>query len=517
MPSRNSGPSSDPIADPVSATSGPLLDPVLTLRNISKSFGGTRALTDAQLDLHCGQVTALIGENGAGKSTLVKILTGIYQPDSGVIQLDGSPVRINSPADAQKVGISVIHQESVVFDDVSVAENIFVTARPRRYGLIDWREMRRRAISILAQLEATIDPATLMRDLSVAEKRLVQIARTLSHDSRIVVMDEPTAALSHHEAEDLLRIVRRLREHGRAVLFISHKFEEIFAAADRYAVYRDGIPVGTGMIADSSVNQLITLMVGRSVEQVFPPRSAQIGSEVLRLKGLSRKAEFAGVSLTVRQGEILGIYGLVGAGRSEVMQTLFGLTAPDAGRVLLDGSEVRIRAADEAIRLRIAYVPEDRRRQGAILPLNIQDNIALANLQSLSRFGFTNALRERLTAQQWIERLQIRTLGPAQRLEELSGGNQQKVVLAKWLQTAPKILILDEPTKGIDVGSKAAVYKVMRELVQRGLAVILVSSELPEVLGMADRIAVMRRGRLRACFERAEATPEALVRAATHA
>jgi rhamnose transport system ATP-binding protein len=311
--------------------------------------------------------------------------------------------------------------------------------------------------------------------------------------------------------------VRRLREDGRAVLFISHKFEEIFAVADRYAVYRDGVAVGTGMIADSSVEQLITLMVGRSVDQVFPAREARIGPEVLRLKGLSRDAEFADVSLSVHQGEILGIYGLVGAGRSEVMQAVFGLTSPDTGKILLDGNEVHIGSADEAIRLKIAYVPEDRQRQGAILPLTIQDNIALPNLRSLSRLGFASTLQTRLTAQQWIERLQIRTRGATQSLEELSGGNQQKVVLAKWLQTTPKVLILDEPTKGIDVGSKAAVYRVMRELVQRGLAVILVSSELPEVLGMADRIAVMRRGRLRACFDRAGATPEALVRAATDA
>jgi len=338
--------------------------PILTLRNISKSFGGTRALTDAQLDLHPGQVTALIGENGAGKSTLVKILTGIYEPDGGVIRLDGSAVRIDSPAGAQRLGISAIHQESVVFDDVSVAENIFVTARPRRYGLIDWGEMRRRAASILAQLEANIGPTTLMRDLSVAQKHLVQIARALSHDSRIVIMDEPTAALSHHEAQDLLRIVRRLREDGRAVLFISHKFEEIFAIADRYAVYRDGIVVGAGMIDDSCVDHLITLMVGRSVEQVFPLAQRRSAREVLRLEGLSRNAEFADVNLTVRQGEIVGVYGLVGAGRSEVMQTLFGLTTPDAGRVLLDGSEVRIGAAEEAIRLKIAYVPEDRQTAG---------------------------------------------------------------------------------------------------------------------------------------------------------
>jgi rhamnose transport system ATP-binding protein len=491
--------------------------PLLTLRDIAKSFSGTRALVAGQLDLYPGEVTALIGENGAGKSTLVKILTGLYQPDSGVICLDGAPVRINSPAEAQKVGISVIHQESVVFDDVSVAENIFVTARPRRYGLIDWAQTRRRAAAILEQLESTLDPATPMRELSVAQKHVVQIARALSHDSRIVIMDEPTAALSQHETEDLLRIVRRLRDDGRAVLFISHKFEEIFAIADRYIVYRDGTAVGSGMIAGISVEQLIALMVGRPVDQVFPPRSGQMGAEVLRLEGLGRNTEFADINFAVRQGEILGIYGLVGAGRSEVMQALFGLTSPDRGRVLLDGRQVRIRSADDAIRLKIAYVPEDRQRQGALLPLSIQDNIALASLKSLSHRGFTSTTRTRLTAQHWIEQLQIRTSGAAQSLEELSGGNQQKVVLAKWLQTQPKVLILDEPTKGIDVGSKAAVYKIMAELVQRGLAVILVSSELPEVLGMADRIAVMRRGRLRACFERADATPEVLVRAATDA
>lgn len=489
--------------------------PILTLRNISKSFGGTRALVDAQLELYPAEITALVGENGAGKSTLVKILTGLYQPDGGQICLDGVPIKINSPAEAQRLGISVIHQESVVFDDVSVAENIFVTARPRRYGLIDWPQMRRRAAAILKQLESDIDPATSMRDLSVAQKHLVQIARALCHDSRIVIMDEPTAALSQNEADDLLGIVGRLRDDGHAILYISHKLEEIYAIADRYVVYRDGSTVGSGLIAETSKNQLITQMVGRSVDQVFPTRSARVGPEVLRLEGLSRKGEFADINLAIRKGEILGIYGLVGAGRSEVMQALFGLTSPDAGRVLLDGNEVRIRTANEAIDLKIAYVPEDRQRQGAILPLSIQDNIALVSLHALSRNGFTSKSRARVTAQHWIETLQIRTSGATQSLEELSGGNQQKVVLAKWLQTAPKVLILDEPTKGIDVGSKAAVYKIISELASRGLAIILVSSELPEVLGIADRIVVMRRGRIQAYFERTDATSEALVRAAT--
>jgi len=388
--------------------------PILTLRGISKGFGGTRALVDAHMDLRPATVTALIGENGAGKSTLVKILTGIYQPDTGVIQLEGIPTRITSPAHARKLGISVIHQESVIFDDVSVAENIFVSAPPRRYGLIDWPRMRKCAATILEKLESTINPATTVRELSVAQKHLVQIARALSHDSRIVIMDEPTAALSHHETQDLLRIVRQLRDDGRAVLFISHKFDEIFAVADSYCVFRDGCAVATGLTARTSTEQLITQMVGRSVDQVYPTRAHLIGPEVLRVEKLSRNTEFADIDLTVNQGEILGIYGLVGAGRSEVMQALFGLTAPDTGRFMLDGTQVTIRTAKEAIRLRIAYVPEDRQRQGAILPLPIQDNIALASLHALSRSGFTSTSRARATAQHWIERLQIRTAGAGQ-------------------------------------------------------------------------------------------------------
>jgi rhamnose transport system ATP-binding protein len=494
-----------------------MAEPLLTLRNIRKSFGGTRALTDGRLDLHAGQVTALIGENGAGKSTLVKLLTGIHQPDGGAIQLDGKTLRIGSPADARKLGISVIHQESVVFDDLSVAENIFVSAHPRRLGLVDWPGMRRAAAKILARLEASIDPAALLRELGVAQKHLVQIARALSHDSRIVIMDEPTSALSHQEAQDLLRIVRRLRDDGRAVLFISHKFEEIFAIADRYVVFRDGGTVGAGMLAQTSLDNLITLMVGRSIEQVFHQAPARLGAEVLRTEQLCRHPEFSNVSLSVRQGEILGIYGLVGAGRSEVMQALFGITQPDSGRILIDGREARIRAPSDAIRHKLAYVPEDRQQQGAILPISIRDNIALASLQSLATACFTNTRRSQHVAQEWLGRLQIRAAAADQTVAELSGGNQQKVVIAKWLQTAPRVLILDEPTKGIDVGSKAAVHSLMSELVQKGLAVILVSSELPEVLAMADRILVMRRGRVRAHFERADASAEALVRAATDA
>jgi rhamnose transport system ATP-binding protein len=505
--------------------------PLLRLSGVAKSFGGVRALVRGELELHAGQVTALIGENGAGKSTLVKILTGIHTPDAGVIELDGRPLTIRSPQDAQRLGISVIHQESVVFDDLSVAENIFAareqpaqrtgTAGTRtsglRAGLINWRQLHQRAAELLAQLDARIDTRVPLGSLSIAEKHLVQIARALSQEARIVIMDEPTAALSHHETEDLLKIVRRLRGEGRAVLYISHKFEEIFAVADRYATFRDGAAVGSGLIADTSLDELVKLMVGRPIDQVFPKLPAQISDELLRVENLSREPEFADVSFTLRRGEILGVYGLVGAGRTEVMHALFGMNRARAGRVLLEGQELRCRDPGEAISHGIVYVPEDRQSQGAILSRSICDNITLPSLAKFARLGFVEGSREAAAAREWVQRLQVKCADAQQAVGSLSGGNQQKVVLARWLLTAPRVLILDEPTKGIDVGSKAVVHRLMSELVQQGLGVIMVSSELPEVLGMADRILVMRRGRARGLFDRADANAENILRAATDA
>jgi len=489
--------------------------PLLRLSGIAKSFGGVRALTRGELELRSGEVTALIGENGAGKSTLVKILTGVYTPDAGQIEIDGRAVSIRSPQDALRLGISVIHQERVLFEDLTVAENIFAGQTPAKAGIIGWHNLYTRAAALLAQLESRIDPrATLMR-LSIAEKHLVQIARALSQDARIVVMDEPTAALSHHEAEDLLKIVRRLKSEGRAVLYISHKFEEVFAVADRYATFRDGAEVGSGRIADATLDNLVKLMVGRPVDQVFPKLDAQIGAEVLRVEGLSREPEFADVSFTLRRGEILGVYGLVGAGRTEVMHTLFGLSKARAGRLLLDGRELRLRGPEDAVREGIVYVPEDRQTQGAILSRSICDNITLPSLGGFARAGFVQSKREEAAAQDWVARLQVKCTSAQQEVGSLSGGNQQKVVLARWLLTKPRVLILDEPTKGIDVGSKAVVHRLMSELVQQGLAVIMVSSELPEILGMSDRVLVMRRGRIRGSFERADAQAETILRAAT--
>ena len=486
--------------------------PVLTLSRLRKEFGGTRALADASLELYASEVTALIGENGAGKSTLVKVLAGLHQPDAGEIRLDGHVVRIESPAAARTLGISVIHQESVLFDNLSVAENILIDARPTRRGLISWREMHRRARLLLEPLEANFDPEQPVSELSIGQKHLVQIARGLNHSARIMVMDEPTAALSHAEAAHLHLIVQRLRASGTAVLFISHRLEEIFALANRYAVFRDGRAVGDGMIAEATTDELLRLMVGREIEADAAPAIAgpEAGGIALQIEHLSRANEFHDVSFDVRRGEILGVYGLVGAGRSEVMQCVFGLTRPDSGRTSLPA-----RSPEHAVRLGLAYLPENRQREGVVLPFPIAANIALTNLGALSSFGFFSRARAAELASHWIGALQIRASGPDQRAEELSGGNQQKVVLAKWLATQPKVLILDEPTKGIDAGAKAAVHRLIRELAAQGLAIILVSSELPEVLALSARVIVMRRGRVCAQFTRAETSAERLAQAAT--
>ena len=494
-------------------------EPVLTLAHLRKDFGGTRALVNASLSLHSGDVMALIGENGAGKSTLVKTLAGLYQPDAGEIRIDGHLVRIGSPAAARDLGISIIHQESVLFDNLSVAENILIDARPKRRGLIAWRELRERARAILEPLEAPFDPDQLVGELSIGQKHLVQIARGLSHAARIMVMDEPTAALSHGEADHLRLIVQRLKAAGTAVLFISHRFEEIFAIADRYTVFRDGSAVGDGKLAETTAEQLVQLMVGRAADPMAvtakSPSQAVTGTQILCVEHLSRANEFHDVSFDVRPGEILGVYGLVGAGRSELMQCLFGLTRSDAGQVSIAGQRADARNPEDAIRLGLAYLPEDRQHQGAILQFSIAANIALASSFALSTFGLQNAGRAAQLARHWITALQIKARGPEQRVEDLSGGNQQKVVLAKWLATQPKVLILDEPTKGIDAGAKAGVHRLMNELASQGLAIIMVSSELPEVLGMSDRVMVMRRGRVRELFARADASAEKLAQAAT--
>jgi rhamnose transport system ATP-binding protein len=479
---------------------------LLTLTDIRKSFGGIRALERASLDLPRGAVTALIGENGAGKSTLVKILSGVYQPDAGEIHFDGGAVRIAGPHAARALGIGVVHQECLAFDNLSVAENLFVNSQPTRRGLVSWRAIRAQAAAVLRDLGADFDAEMPAGSLSIAQKHVMQIARALTHESRVLIFDEPTASLSQRECAELFRIVRKLRDAGCALLFISHKFDEIFELADRYAVFRDGVSVSAGRVSDVTADELISLMVGRPVDQLFPKLETTPGAELLRVERLSRAGEFADVSFSLRAGEIVGLYGLVGAGRTELAQVLFGINAASAGSITLASGAAGV-----------ALVPEDRQSQGAVLPFSLAANVALPNLKMLAPRGWCNAGREAQLARQWIDRLAIKAHGPEQPVGNLSGGNQQKVVIAKWLARNLDVLILDEPTKGIDVGAKAAVHAVTSEFARGGGAVLMISSDLPEILGMSDRVLVMRRGRLRGEFTRAQATSEKLLRAASDA
>lgn len=489
--------------------------PVLRLSGIAKSFPGVKALQGVDLSLYAGQVTALIGENGAGKSTIVKVLTGIYQPDAGTIEIDGTPVTFATAQAASVAGVTAIHQETVLFDDLTVAENIWLGHAPKgAFGLIDWAAMRSGAQALLASIGASLNPDARLRDLGIASRHMVAIARALSIDARVVIMDEPTAALSHKEIHELYELVEKLKARGKAILFISHKFDEVFRIADRYTVFRDGALVGEGMMADATEGQLVQLMVGRPVDAIFPKRAHNIGAALLTVAGYSHPTEFADIGFTLHRGEILGFYGLVGAGRSEVMQALFGISTPSRGAVRIDGQVRVIRSTAEAIAAGIVYVPEDRGSQGAVRGLPIFQNVTLPSLARTSRNGFLRLAQEFALARQYTGRLDLRAASLDQDLGLLSGGNQQKVVIAKWLATQPRVIILDEPTKGIDVRSKAAVHGFMAELASEGLAVIMVSSEIPEVLGMSDRVIVMREGRIVDEVAGAQMTPERLVRAA---
>ncbi|MDR6635624.1 rhamnose transport system ATP-binding protein [Phyllobacterium sp. 1468] len=490
--------------------------PLLEMRGISKSFPGVKALNEVNIALFPGRVTALIGENGAGKSTLVKILTGIYESDEGEIQVDGKPVVFANAQDAIDFGVTAIHQETVLFDELSVAENIFLGHAPKtRLGLVDWKAVNARALALLHSLESNIDPRVRLKDLSIAQRHLVAIARALSVDARIVIMDEPTAALSRKEVDDLFQIVKRLKAQGKAILFISHKFDEVYEIADHYAVFRDGKAVGSGALAGVGQDEIVKLMVGRSIEHAFPKVDIPLGETVLSVENYTHPTEFRDISFALRKGEIFGIYGLVGAGRSEICQSLFGVTKPSCGTLKLSGKEIVIDSPSDAIKAGIVYVPEERGRHGAVLQLPIYQNISLPSLTRTSRSGFLRAAEEFALARKYAERFDLRAAALSVPVGTLSGGNQQKVVIGKWLATQPKILILDEPTKGIDIGSKAAVHAFISELAGEGLSIIMVSSELPEILGMSDRVLVMREGLSAGIFERSHLNAETLVRAAT--
>ncbi|BCH67151.1 ribose import ATP-binding protein RbsA 1 [Agrobacterium vitis] len=486
------------------------------MRGISQIFPGVKALDSVNIALYPGEVTALIGENGAGKSTLVKILTGIYRPNEGEIVIDGSPVTFANAQAAIDAGVTAIHQETVLFDELSVAENIFLGHAPKtRFGFIDWNGINTRASALMDRLESRIDPTIKLKDLSIAQRHLVAIARALSVEARIVIMDEPTAALSRKEIDDLFRIVEGLKRDGKAILFISHKFDEVYEIAENYAVFRDGKMVGAGRLQSTPQDEIVRLMVGRDVHDAFPKIDVAIGAPVLSVSRYCHDTEFRDISFDLRKGEILGFYGLIGAGRSELCQSLFGITRPASGTVTLEGRALDIRSPADAIAAGIVYVPEERGRHGLALQMPIYQNMSLPSLARVSARGFLKAINEFSLARHYAERLDLRAAALSVPVGTLSGGNQQKVVIGKWLATRPKVIILDEPTKGIDIGSKAAVHGFISELAAEGLSIIMISSELPEILGMSDRVMVMREGLQAGIFEREALTPEVLVRAAT--
>jgi rhamnose transport system ATP-binding protein len=493
-------------------------DSILRMTNISKSFAGVHALRGVQFELRPGEVHALLGENGAGKSTLVKVITGVHQPDSGEIYLNDQLIRLAGTREAAALGIAAIYQELSIFPDLDIAENIFAGRRPTLAGgLVDWRKLYREADRLLASLDVHLNLKTKARYLSIAQQQMVEIARALSTNARILIMDEPTSALTLSEVADLFQIVRRLRESGTAILFISHRLEELFEIADRVTVLRDGAFVDTRTMDGVTRGDLIRMMVGRTVNELFPKTAVEPGEVVLRVKNLTRKGVFKDISFELHKGEILGMAGLVGAGRTEVSQAIFGVAPADEGTIEIEGRPVRIADPQHAMQHGLALVPEDRQHHGLVLPMDIADNVTLPMLSHFTKRGWLVAKNARQAAHEAAVQMEVRATTIWQKARELSGGNQQKVVLAKWLSTRPRILILDEPTRGIDIGTKAAVHKLMSDLASQGIAILMISSELPEILGMSDRVLVMREGRVTGLFSRAEATQEKIMKAATQA
>jgi rhamnose transport system ATP-binding protein len=487
--------------------------PLLKLTGIAKSFSGVHALKGVSFDLRAGEVHALVGENGAGKSTLIKVITGAHAPDEGTLEVLGRPVLDNDPVRARELGIAAIYQQPALFPDLSVAENIALGLEPGgAWRRIRWGERRRRARRLLDRIGARIDPETEVRRLTMPEQQLVEIARALGADARVVIMDEPTASLSDTEVEHLFRVIRELKRDGVGVVYISHRLEELPEVADRVTALRDGVLVGTRPMAEVTRAELIRMMVGRDLSAVFPKVEVEPGDVVLELRGVGcRAAGVRDVSFAVRAGEIFGLAGLVGAGRTELARVLFGLTPADSGEIVLNGTLVTLDSPRRAVDLGIAYVPEDRRRHGVVLDMSVAANTTLAALRDVCRHGLIDRGVERSVAAGLVDRLAVKTASLEAAVGTLSGGNQQKVALARWLATRPSVVILDEPTQGVDVGAKAEIHRLMGELAGRGLAVVMISSELPEVLGMSDRIGVMHGGTLAGILPRAGATQEGLM------
>src|SRR5512132_1687970 len=502
--------------DSIPTPLGAWMAPLLVLEHATKSFGAVQALEDGSIELQAGEAHALIGENGAGKSTLVKILAGVYRPDSGRLLLDGRELRLANPADARDAGIAVIYQEPTLFPDLSVAENIFMGRQPLAAGRrIDARAMRDQVEALMRRLGVPLDPSRPARGLSIADQQIVEIAKALSFEARVIVMDEPTAALSGTEVERLFTVARTLQDHGAAVLFISHRLDEVFALCQRVTVMRDGRQVFSGPLEGLSTDDLVRRMVGRELDTLYPKQPATRGDLALSVRRLTREGVFTDVSFDVHHGEIVGLAGLVGAGRSEVARAAFGIDRRDAGEVVVEGRRLPPASPTAAMAAGMGFVPEDRREQGLVMDLSIARNASLASLGRLRRGLLIRDADERRLAADWATRLRLKYARLGDPVSSLSGGNQQKVVLSKWLARRPTVLIVDEPTRGIDVGAKAEVHRLLSDLAGQGVAVLMISSELPEILGMADRVLVMHEGRLTAELSRDEATEQTVMLAAT--
>ena len=480
---------------------------------ITKSFAGVHALRGVSLSLRAGEVHALLGENGAGKSTLIKVITGAEKADSGTLMVNGSLVQHNSPAAARAMGIAAVYQQPALFPDLTVEENIALALEnPGLWRRVDWRARRRQARELLERTGAEIAPERTVSDLSMPEQQLVEIAKAIGAQAKILILDEPTASLTDREVERLFRVIGTLRGEGAGIIYISHRLDEVAVIADRVTVLRDGQTIATCDLCDVDRGELVRLMVGRDIHAIFPKREVPIGAIALEVKGLGcRAAGIRDITFQVRRGEILGIAGLVGSGRTELAETLFGLTPADQGEIRLQDVEARIGSPAEAIRMRLGYLPEDRRQHGVVMEMPIAANASLANLDAVSRNGLIDYARERNLARKYVERLRIKAPSIYTETGSLSGGNQQKVAVARWLAINPEVMVLDEPTQGVDIGSKSEIHQIMGDLAEQGMAIVMISSELPEILGMSDRIAVMHAGTIAGILSRREATQEKIL------
>ena len=492
---------------------------VLTVNEISKTFPGVKALDKVELHVQRGEVLALVGENGAGKSTLMKTLVGLHKPDhgSGDIVFDGKKVSFHNPLDAKNNGLIIIFQELSLVYELSVAENIFLGKLPKsKLGFIDWKTLREKTEEILKEIELDVDPTELVSRLSIAKQQMVEIARALSQGAKVVIFDEPTSSLTSTEKDILFKNIRRLKEHGVGVIYITHKMDEVFELTDRIAVLRDGKNTGFLETKKATIEDVTQLMIGRVLDDYFHRNEADKGKEVLRVENLTKEGLYQNISLNVHQGEVVGLYGLVGAGRSELAETIFGARTADKGDIYLEGEKVKIRSTKEAVEHRMGFVPEDRKLQGLVLKMSVKDNMTLPKLPWIKKNGFVDTKAEMEMYHHYKDVLAIATPSHEQQVFNLSGGNQQKIVIAKWMSLDPRMLILDEPTRGIDVGSKAEIHKLIAKLAESGLAVLVISSEMPEIMGICDRIYTMRMGEISGEFDEKEVTEEKLIKAIAH-